>query len=179
MFLLYMFLSIVVIVIIEFVRMGGNLLQKFGNGLLGFLFSFVLLMSLFIIVSSIGAAVNTKEVPTTHPIKLASIADGTGIEGRFYGGFFIQRASINDTQHFAYYQKNDNGSYKLDKLPADQSTIWMDATPETARVDVTDAIFECTDGWWYICSPRPNEFRRADFHIPLGSIKEEFKLDAQ
>jgi heme/copper-type cytochrome/quinol oxidase subunit 2 len=133
-----------------------------------------------LVVNVIGIAVISTAKDVTYSQKLVSIKDGTGIEGSVYGGFFVMRGQINDTQNFSYYRVNDNGSFSLDKRAAPQSTIWQDATPETARVDVTDRVYGCEPTWWAVlCQNQANEFVHADFHVPGESIKNDFTLDAQ
>lgn len=133
-----------------------------------------------LIVNVIGVGVVTTAKDVTYSQKLVSIKDGTGIEGNIYGGLFVMRGQINDTQNFSYYRVNENGSFSLDKRTATQSTIWQDATPQTARVDVTDRVYGCEPTWWAVmCQFQNNEFVHADFHVPGESIKQDFTLDAQ
>lgn len=124
--------------------------------------------------------VNTKNTEVSYSQPLASLNDGTGIEGKFSGSLFLSRGYVDDTQNFSYYIKNGDGSYALNKRDATRSTIWQDATTETARVDITDSISTC-EGTWYsiLCFKQPNEFLHAHFHIPPNSIANEFSLDAQ
>lgn len=140
----------------------------------------IIAMFIAVIVSMVGYETTKKVTENTYPVQLASLNDGTGVEGKFRGGLFISRGYIADTQHYSYYAKNPNGSFNLQKRPADASTIWQDATPETARVDITDRVTTCEPKWWMLCDKTPKvEFARADFHVPEGSIGEEYRLDAQ
>lgn len=121
-----------------------------------------------------------KSENVTYSQQLVSLNDGTGIEGRFSGGIFVSRGYVDDTQHFSYYRVIAPGQFALDKRNAQQSTIWTDATAETARVDITDKVYSCTTTWYSTwCITQPNEFVHADFHVPNDAIKSEFELDAK
>ncbi len=135
---------------------------------------------IFAITNVIGGIVHTSTHNTQYTQKIVSINDGTGIKGSISGGLFIIRGGIGDTQHFSYYRDADNGSFSLEKRDATQSSIFPDATPETATVTITDSITTCTGSWWSVlCFKVPNTFVHADFHVPAGSIKNEYSLDAQ
>lgn len=126
------------------------------------------------------AVINTKREEVTYRQNLVSLQDGKGLSGTISGGVFIMRGQVNDTQYFSYYVRNDDGSYRLDKRDATKSTIWQDATPKTAYVDITDAVHNCKTTWYSTwCLIEAPEFVRADFHIPPESIQEDFQLDAQ
>lgn len=137
---------------------------------------------IFGVFQAIGWSKGVKVENVTYPVKIVSLNDGTGIEGSLYSGLFVTRGSINDTQHFSYYRDTGNGGYALEKRDAGASTIHLDATPATARVDVTDEVTTCSKekSWWYIgCNSSSAVFVHADFHVPINSIKNEFELDAQ
>lgn len=137
-----------------------------------------LMFLLLVNISSLSITARSENITYSQPI--VSLNDGKGIEGSVTGGFFVMSAQIGDTQNFAYYRKNDNGSLSLDKRTAPQSTIWQDAAPETAHIDVTDRIWSCKPTWYAVlCTYNQNEFIHADFHIPPNSIKQSFELDAQ
>ena len=142
--------------------------------------TFALLLPIPLIATAIGSSINQVSTNVTYSQPLASLKDGTGVEGRFSGGLFITRGYVNDTQHFAYYRVVALNQYVLEKRSATQSTIWTDATIETARVDITDKIYTCEPTWYMAyCVPNDNEFAHADFHIPAGSVEETYELDAQ
>jgi len=168
---------------------GSILLAIFGsddwdrglNTLAAFLLGGFLLFITLVTTNAVGYENTKKVTTTTHTHSIVSLNDGTGIAGSVRGGLFVIRGQINDTQHFSYYVRNEDGSFKLEKRAAEQSTIHTDATPEAARIDVTDKITSCTAKWWLLCdeSQKTVEFSHADFHVPQDSLVNDFSLDAQ
>lgn len=135
----------------------------------------------FIVIQGIGLASRSSEENVTYSVPIVSLNDGKGMKGTISGGLFVIRGEFQDTQHFSYYRKDPNGSYLLEKRPAEASSIWLDATAETARVDVTDKVYKCKGGstWWFLgCGSPSPEFVHADFHVPANSIVNQF-LDAE
>lgn len=136
----------------------------------------------WLILQGYGMATRSKSENITYPVPIVTLNDGKGMKGRISGGMFVIRGSFEDTQHFSYYRKEADGSFLLEKRPATASKIWLDATPETARVDITDKVYTCKGGatWWFVgCGQPDNSFVAANFHIPADSIINEFELDAE
>jgi hypothetical protein len=130
----------------------------------------------------VGSMVNTKTERVTYRVDLASLKDGSQVEGEFYGGLFVSRGQIGEVQYFSFYKDNGNGSFSLDKKEADRSVIIPDATPETAHLIITDDITTCTTTWWFVACGDPNPsgiYIHGDYHVPAGSIKNDFVLDAE
>jgi hypothetical protein len=154
-----------------------NYIQAFF--LWGFLSLFTAL-AFFAVQQSIASTLAQRGSDVTYSQQLATLKDGTGIEGQFYGGLFVSRGYVADTQVFSYYRVVAPNQYVLEKRNATQSTIWTDATNETARVDITDRVFTCEKTWYLsYCEAKPNEFVHANFHVPAGSIEQKYELDAQ
>lgn len=178
-----MTLLIIILVLIVIITIGGTIIADYDRVVtffMSFFLSGVVGGIIFMVINVVGYNATKKVDLTTYSIPLASLNDGTGVEVQFRGGLFLRRGYIQDTQHYSYYQKNENGSYNLQKRPADASTIWQDVAPENARVDITDKVTTCVPSWYVICSDKPIvEFSSANFHVPEGSIGEEYELDAQ
>lgn len=161
--------------------------DKWENAIGTFIFLIVIGAVIGFLTSYFVSLETLKETKVTFPVKIVSLRDGSQVEGKIGGNLFLMRGYIGEKEYFTYYQDNGNGSYSLGKRPAGQSTIWTDVTPETARIDVTDIHRECTyDSLWmypFVCAldsqTPPVEFHWADFHVPEGSIKQDFVLDAQ
>lgn len=156
--------------------------DKWDSFFAGTFISGIALTVVFMFVQLFGLGMNTKVEEVKYSVPIVSINDGTGVEGQMYGGLFVTRGYINDTQHFSYYKNNGNGSYSLEKREADRSVIIPDATPETARLDITDSITTCKTTWWSMLCQSPNPsgiYVHGEFHVPANSIKNEFELDAQ
>lgn len=156
---------------------------NFEDTFIGVLLAFTLYAGCFVILQMIGAVISTTTKEVTYPVPIVTLNDGKGMKGRISGGMFVIRGSFEDTQHFSYYRKEADGSFLLEKRPATASKIWLDATAETARVDITDTVYGCEPKHWWVvwgCGDgRPATFVRADFHIPADSIVNEFELDAE
>lgn len=189
MVLIIILLSIVILTsLINTVRYTSPLstsLKRYYTSKVEVFFDTFITMLLFTIAFYIFSQVllgvlNTKSENVTYSQQLVSVNDGTGVDGKVSGSIFIISGKVEDTQHFSYYVKETNGSYRLDKRSAQKSSIWQDSTPETARVDVTDTISKCNTTWYStFCFKTPTELVHADFHIPANSIKEDFVLDAR
>lgn len=144
-----------------------------------FFVSGLLLATAVLAVNVIAMGFTSTRDPVNYTQQLVSIKDGTGIEGQIYGGLFVTQGYVQDTQVFSFYRKEGAG-FVLDKRNADRSTVFQDATPETARVDITDSYLNCHPSWFQILCPDPaGQFEHANFHVPANSIKQDFVLDAQ
>lgn len=157
--------------------------DDYERGITFFVSAFITFMILFLPFLGLqywGSLKYEKVENVTYSQKIVSLNDGTGVEGSGYGGMFVYRSYIADTQHFSYYREVGPSQYVLEKRDAGASTIHADATLETARLDITDGVWSCQSTWWYVCvGQRPNYFVHADFHVPADSIKNDFTLDAQ
>lgn len=178
---LLIILIVISAIITVVVFMGADDWDRWFTTTLAFIMSISVSIVILLTVNAAGYEITKTVTPSVHSHSIVSLNDGTGISGTISGGIFITRGQINDTQHFSYYIRNENGSFNLEKRSADQSTIYTDATAETARVDITDTVTTCTPRWWLLCNTEVKkiEFAHADFHVPAGSIINEFELDAR
>lgn len=175
-FIILIILGLVITIIAAFY--GDDLFDKAVMTVLSAIFCASVGLLILIIANAIGNEVTKKENEVSFENKIVSLSDGTGVKGNFSGAFFISRGSVNDTQHFSYYFE-DNGGYSLMKRPAENSKIFLDGTSENSYVTIYDKEITCEETWYsFGCTPR-REFSRAEFHVPKGSIINEYELDAR
>lgn len=154
----------------------------------GDFFSAIMVMGLitgtfFIIVQGHGISKGHNKEIVTYNIPLASLNDNSQINGKFSGSLFVRRGTINQVEYFSFYKANGDGSYSLDKKEADRSVIFPDTPADRAYVRITDEITRCKREatWYYMfgCDTTTGIYVRGEFHVPEGSIAEDFALDAQ
>lgn len=154
--------------------------DRFGGAGLGFILGFCASAVVIVIAMGLGSAFQHPTHLTTHRHTLVTLNDGSSTHGSLYGSVFVVMGQVDQQQEFRYYLKDGDGSFRLERRAADKSKIFPDATQKTAHVDITDKVTTCKPAWWYLCGPTPDvEFVHADFHVPVGSIVNDFKLDAQ
>lgn len=176
-----MLLLIIAILALAWVIWWASYDMGIGGFFFGVFFGGLIIGLLFLLIQTGIYEVTANVHQEKHTEKIVSLADGKGVEGQIGGGIFIMSGYIQDTQHFAYYREKAPNAYTLEKRDAGASTIHTDATPETARVEITDNIKTCEPSIWQICwgTPPTASFAHADFHVPANSIKQQFELDAQ
>lgn len=153
---------------------------KFGSFIAGVFVSGLICFIALCSLNLIGLIITSHTHQNVHTHKIVTLNDGKGINGRVLGNMFVMAGYINDTQQFAYYIDNGNGSYTLEKRSAYMSTVWTDANQDTAHIDITDDVTSCKKTWWLVvCGDPMVSFAHADFHVPKDSIVQGFNLDAQ
>lgn len=97
---------------------------------------------------------------------LAALAPNEDINGRFY---FLGGGYINETR-VLHFIPNREGAYNLDTIDANNAVIYQD----TEEPEVTLRKYEWRNSWlvpWVWSSSRT-----AEFHVPKGSIVENFTI---
>lgn len=79
------------------------------------------------------------------------------------GGIFILVGGSSSNPIYTYYQES-GGEISLERISADKAVIIEDASPNEARLVRID------NGWGTV---------KHEFHLPEGSVKRSFNLDAQ
>lgn len=178
MILLFLLLAVVIVSTLITYRVSQYEFERGSNAGTAFVVTGFISFIVFVVVQ--GVSYN-HIVTRSYSLPIVSLQDGSEVQGSISGGLFVIRGQIGEKQYFSYYMKSSDGSYRLDKRIAEQSSIWTDATAQTARVDIRDTARSCRPDWYVICDPNADktwDFSHADFHVPPGSIKESYELDA-
>jgi hypothetical protein len=103
---------------------------------------------------------------------------------QLHGSFFLGTGSINERTYYYYYRAEADGSYTLQKAPADFSKIFMDTTPAMAHIITLNGDlypYNCRDGLSDIqCKLAGDEyvwFKTYEFHVPVGTIIERYNAN--
>lgn len=113
---------------------------------------------------------------TNEPIwkgQMVSMRSSDGVQGSVAGGIFMISGRIDSSQVYYYYTRNQNGSFKPQKWHPDSDT----AIYEEDRKDgeVLQFATEFRPEWLEWIGTKQNRLRM-DFHVPKGSIHQEFDL---
>jgi hypothetical protein len=134
----------------------------------------------------VGAGVPTGIVyevqRTTAPIEssLKTLADGQGVEGRF----FLGSGSVDSEPVFFYYSGSDQDGYRLRHVDADYVTIHeTDDEPKMVRYCEDNST---VSGWvtWPLKTYTGSRYdcysdSETHFYVPRGSIQNNYILDAE
>ena len=101
-------------------------------------------------------------------IDLVALQDNVGAEGRF----FLGTGYIENKLNYFYYRK-DGDAYRADKETADGAVIYQD---EISQPYLLTYYSSFNHSFWYFFG-FPSKSQRSQFHVPKGSIKENFTLD--
>lgn len=127
-------------------------------------------------VGTVGAGVAAllpqNYAPRCKDYALVSLNDGKGVEGRIH---FLGSGYIKDKMVFTYYVAN--GEYHtLEQAPAGNSRVKY--SEKGNIVSVTE--YFPTDVWYnWFSLPAYEPDTEYVFHVPEGSIVQQFNLDAQ
>lgn len=124
------------------------------------------------LVLAFGIGLFIPKMTFTHQqIELAAMQDGIQTSGQF----FLGSGSVDEETYYLFYAKTGETSYVMDKRTTNTSTIFEDEEHEPYLTDY-DQVFR-TDLWLWIALPTLS--RRSEFHIPKGSVLQNFRLDLQ
>lgn len=105
---------------------------------------------------------------------LIAISDGSHTAGRF----FLGSGTVGAEERFTYYKAkggttlDGKGIYTLESQPAKLSTVqFTDGRPKVVTKHMNGGNF------WL--APWPNYSETYEFHVPEGSIVQNYQLDAQ
>lgn len=106
----------------------------------------------------------------TSRSELRAIAVSSSVEGRFFLG-----SGYVDGKRVLNYITARDGFSEVEQVRADHARIYEDADsrPYLATVD------HVADVWWFAPFRVESGFPRSDFHVPAGSILENFTIDNQ
>lgn len=119
-----------------------------------------------------AASGSSREEYQSKPHAIANLQDGSEIEGSFFLGI----GGIGENMKYTFYGEDSPGIYELKTIDA-----------EDAKVTFTDRdpyyTFTCyrdtTSVWLSVFSDDWCDDEDITFHVPEGSIKQQYKLDAK
>lgn len=177
-------IALVIIILLATV-VGGLIMEKTDNDRLegaarGFTVGLVVFGAIYVLSQFVGMMVNTHTTQEHNYIKIVSLQDGSQVQGTIHSGLFVTQVNIDEMEWFSYYRDNGDGSYSFDKQLASLSSIIPDATPSTAHISSTSSFTHCEKKWWSTwCGTDSGIYDHGDFHVPAGSIENNFVLDAK
>jgi len=107
--------------------------------------------------------------------KLATLRSSDGTEGKIRGGIFLVSGYMQSRQVYYYYTTAGDSSYKPHKWFPDEWTTIYEEDRQDGEVQQFDCHFKRGD--WLFWFATPADDYRMDFHIPRGSIQQQFKLE--
>lgn len=105
--------------------------------------------------------------------KLASLRNSDGIQGSFAGGMFLMAGGVGSTEMYYYYEDKGDGKYKPHKWSVDQYTTVYEEDRKDGEVQQFETSFK--HQWVSAFAFPPNDYRM-DFHIPKGSLVQQYSL---
>ena len=144
----------------------GKLFHGFVVGFISFIASFMIAFIALVIIN--GEA--DRPITSSEKVYISCLSDNSEQEG----ALFLGCGQIDGVFKYAYYKKTDLG-YKLETCNAKDVTIVYD--DEDPHIEY---IYNCLpkDSFWheYVCE---KELQSIIIHIPKGSIKSNYELDAK
>lgn len=114
---------------------------------------------------------DTKEYQS-KPHTIANIQDGSEV----HGSFFLGIGGIGEDMKYSFYGEASKGVYELKTVDAEHAKVtFTDEEPYYTYTCYRDE----TPNWLTVFSDGWCDEDEITFHVPEGSIKTEFKLDAK
>jgi len=138
----------------------------------GILFVFIMAMSFLVgvvVTMFVGDMLPSKTVRTDEH-GLVAMEDQNGL----HGDFFLGTGSIGSEWKFAYYEKGDDGSVKLKVVDVEDAKIFEDGGDDPRVVVYKKELANKDLKRWGVLGESHYSY---EFHIPQGSITNQFKLD--
>lgn len=101
---------------------------------------------------------------------LANLVDNNGVSGRF----FLGSGTIDSTQYYAFYTGDNETGYSLEKEPASLSKVFM---IEEGQEPFWRTNYISPKNKWLVLFGKYD--KSYSFHVPKGSIVNNYTLDAQ
>ena len=150
---------------------GYNIWQSIGNFIVGAILGFIFGMIVCLILPS-------KQYMTVTNLKIENLQDNTSAKG----SFFIGCGHIDGTMKYVFYHKisdDTNSNVKMSMIDYDKVTIDpdYDGYPYVEIFEKKDLpVDSCF--WNYFAADVFNE-QTYIIHVPSGTIRNDYKLDAQ
>lgn len=118
-----------------------------------------------------------KEWVVTSQVNLAAMRTEDTLEG----AFFLASGSIDEEHYYRYYAETSDGGYVFRRLEAEREDVIVYEDREEGGVLIIKELLPVEKyGWlkWFFLAPYPGALdRRYEFHIPKGSLIQEFRLE--
>tara|TARA_R110000782_G_C14630275_1_gene394341 strand:+ start:43 stop:546 length:504 start_codon:yes stop_codon:yes gene_type:complete len=166
-------ITIILLGIIGAIIGGRGWYKDFGLEVEVFMFGFFgLMFGCFIgFITAIALPTEVLKEDSPNIKELVSLQDGSSVSGNF----FLGCGSINGSMKYTYYYEVEKDLFKMGRTDYDRVLIKYDSIPrlETFR-------YVQTDYWlnWFsidLGQIKPQYI----FHVPKGTIKNDYNLDAQ
>lgn len=145
--------------------------------LLSAIFGVLLVFVLAVLLCS--ADFSPKEVKSGKQY-VSALGNAQGVSGSMRAGFFVSTGTINDTQVIQYVRAHKDGYSELKKVNANKARIYMDEEKRPYLVkfyEVPDPADWLGIDWVYDTIEPDKRYVRTDFHIPKGSVANDYKID--
>jgi hypothetical protein len=123
-----------------------------------------------------------EETKKTEIRKLAAISSGTKVEGSYSGGIFVTSGKLVEKEVYRYFYYLDDGSMMKDNVPSGITKIWQEADCKDPRLDQYTVYTTCKNNavelLHLILTFNKREVITYEFHVPTGTVVEEFRLEA-
>lgn len=109
-------------------------------------------------------------------IDIVAMGNSTSLEGKYRGGIFASYGTLNSTQVISYVTKDENGGLHLNKVDADNATVYeQDGDPHISIVRYTEHVDYSFWVPWMVGDRDGGT--HTQLYVPKGSVSTEFSLD--
>lgn len=133
-------------------------------------FGFMMTFLVFIFAALIGGGASYN-LPHTYKhtnVDIIALQDGNSVNGKF----FLGSGYLNGEPTYTFYT-SENGGAKLSNQPAENVIVYQD-TNKPYAVRETECV---SDFKWLVDCPSSDDI--VELHIPKGTIKSNYVLDAK
>lgn len=164
-------ITIIIFGIIGFIIGFRSWYKDFGHDAECYWFGFIGAMLSSMLGFGISVALPTQTIKGEPNIKeLVSLQDGQSING----SFFLGCGSIDGKMKYTYYYEIEKDIFKMGQVSYNRALIKYDSTAYLETY-----TYEQTDVWYNWFSISLGQLRKQYiFHVPEGTIKNNYNLDA-
>jgi hypothetical protein len=142
-----------------------------------------LMVTVIVWLASMGAASGLAALIADHSDQIwhvywrgtmVSLRGSDGVSGSTHGSIFMLSGQIGSEQYYHYYTVGEDGSFVPGKWRAGSGTRVYEEDRKDGEAIRWDTRFK--HEWVMWLADRPDDWRM-DFHIPKGSLKQNFSLE--
>lgn len=105
---------------------------------------------------------------------MVSLRSSDGVSGSMSGGIFMMSGHVGSEQFYHYYTSNKDGAFQPHKWKANSRTRVYEEDRKDGEIVQWDKHFKHE---WVLWFADPDDDIAMDFHIPKGSLKQQFSLE--